>query len=723
MRISPSIDVSKLHALCLRAQRGFIAYWKGWSWIRICTAVVLMILYVALDRVSVFFQLWNGVSAWYPPTGLLLAVLVGLGPSYILPLFLAGAYSSVVNYHQSPLTIAFWIENVVIVGGYSLAAAVLRRFSNLKSPLGSLQEVMRFLYVSLGMALGVASCGVVALTMMGAITRKDFSNAVLNWWVGDSVALVCFSPFLLVHVMPWLSQRTGSGDPTSFGTGRALVSPSRFPARGHRFLETVFQGGSIVIALWIVFRWDISASYELFYLFFLPIIWIAVRQGLPGATTAILLLNAGAMTMLWLYPQGLDRLAILQILMLVVSLTGLCLGTLVTERERTELELRENHARMQTLVESVNEIIFEFDREGTYKSIWTTNDSLLLRPRSEMIGRLLTDILEHDVALQLLAVCRRVLDSSQGETLEYRIREDGVDHWCLSRINPVRCLDEPPQTVCMTFLDITAQKNKEEELQRAKDSAEAANLAKSAFLANMSHEFRTPMNGIIGMTALLLDTEVDTEQREFLEMVSGSADSLLGMLNEILDLSKVESGKLELDPIEFSFVHKLDEVLKIMRFRAGEKNVGLEWTVAPDVPEILVGDPLRLGQILQNLIGNAIKFTKHGGVNVQVNVEEHTSTSAVLHCQVTDTGIGIPVEKQSMIFQAFTQADSSTTREYGGTGLGLTITSRLVGLMGGKIWVESEPGTGSTFHFTAVFGLAHSDRQPVRPQLIGEEKS
>jgi signal transduction histidine kinase len=193
------------------------------------------------------------------------------------------------------------------------------------------------------------------------------------------------------------------------------------------------------------------------------------------------------------------------------------------------------------------------------------------------------------------------------------------------------------------------------------------------------------------------------------------------MLNDILDLSKVEAGKLDLDPIEFSFHQKLDEILKVMRFRASQKHVALDWHVSPRVPEILVGDPLRLRQILLNLVGNAIKFTDQGSVSVDVTVENETASTLLLHCAVADSGIGIPKEKQSLIFEAFTQADSSTTRKYGGTGLGLTITARLVRLMGGKIWVDSEPGKGSKFHFTALFEIPHSESVVVMHPQSQEE--
>ena len=299
------------------------------------------------------------------------------------------------------------------------------------------------------------------------------------------------------------------------------------------------------------------------------------------------------------------------------------------------------------------------------------------------------------------------------------LRKDGSTVWVEVFASFQRDASGRPAYAIAAVQDISERKRLEGELRQAKEAAEAANRAKDEFLANVSHEIRTPMNAILGMTELVLDTPLDEDQRQGLKTVKSAADSLLGIINDLLDFSKIEAGKLELVPADFSLRGAVGDTLRALAVRAHKKGLELIYQVQPDVPDALVGDAGRLRQVLLNLAGNAVKFTDEGEVVVRVEIQgdgpppSPGAGEVGLRFTVRDTGIGIPPDQQERIFRAFEQEDTSTTRKYGGTGLGLTIASRLVALMGGTITVDSAPGRGSTFAFTARFG-----RQPHPPEPV-----
>ncbi len=390
----------------------------------------------------------------------------------------------------------------------------------------------------------------------------------------------------------------------------------------------------------------------------------------------------------------------------------------ITDRRRAEQALAESERRTRTILETAIEGVLLVDNDTVILIANPALCGILGRPQDDIIGHTVFDFVDDENRLILLSELEK---RRQGKSGAYEIclqRPDGVNVPCLFNATPFVDEKGTKKGSFALVTDITARKLAEEQVRRAKEIAEEATKAKSDFLANMSHEIRTPMNAVIGMAHLALQTELTPKQADYLTKIQRSAHSLLGIINDILDFSKIEAGKLEMESVDFSLEEVLDNVSTVVGVKVHEKELEFLMDTSQDVPLALVGDPLRLGQVLINLCNNAVKFTEEGEIVISTGLLEKQDEWVMLQFSVRDTGVGLTQEQQGKLFQAFSQADMSTTRKYGGTGLGLTISKRLVNMMGGEIWVESEAGKGSEFIFTAKFGLAGKlSRKRLEPSV------
>ncbi len=378
----------------------------------------------------------------------------------------------------------------------------------------------------------------------------------------------------------------------------------------------------------------------------------------------------------------------------------------ITERKRMDEALRRSEEYLKAVFDYAPDAFYLNDAEGRFVDGNRAAEALIGYSKEELIGESLLslDILPADQLPKTVELLAASFDQPTGPTELILRRKDNT--LVTVEVRTIPLLLNGQILILGIARDISERKRAEQALRAAKEAAEAASRAKSEFVANMSHEIRTPLNGVIGMTELALDTQLTAEQREYLEMARGSADSLLVVINDILDFSKIEAGKLDIEAVDFDLRKTIAQTMRTLAQRAHKKGLEVTCSIPPEIPPLVAGDPGRLRQVLLNLAGNAIKFTEHGEVAVSVDRPSPSTKddTVELHFSVSDTGIGIPAGKRQAIFNAFEQVDGSTTRTHGGTGLGLAIASQLVRMMGGRIWVESEQGHGSVFHFTATLG-------------------
>jgi len=435
---------------------------------------------------------------------------------------------------------------------------------------------------------------------------------------------------------------------------------------------------------------------------------VAAREGLHGAFGFPIVLGGSVLGMLEFFSREIREPD--HDLLELLATIGSQIGQFV-ERKRAEGEL-------STLFQMSRDMLCIAGFDGYFRRLNPAWQETLGYSLEELTSRPYVEFVHPEDRGATIAEASSLTTGQDTLVFENRYRRrDGSYRWLAWKAAPL----VEAGLIYAVARDVTEQKRVAQELLQARETAEAANRAKGDFLANVSHEIRTPMNAVIGMAELLLDTPLRSVQREYLIALKDSAESLLGLINDLLDFARIEAGKLELTLATFDLRELVGDTLRTLGVRAHQKGLELVSRVAPEVPALVVGDAARLRQVIVNLVGNAIKFTATGEVLVEVEAKGRDASGALLAFAVSDTGIGIPLEKQRLIFEAFAQADGSTTREYGGTGLGLAIASRIVGAMGGRLEVESAAGRGSRFHFEARFGAgaAHLARESSSTRIRG----
>jgi PAS domain S-box-containing protein len=655
---------------------------------------LLAVASYTLAELSTHFTLVGVFPALWLPTGLVVGVLARSAPERWPRLIAAATLATLVFNVRHTLgpgaSVLFALANVLTaVAG----AVVIRRFAgappDMTRPRGPLVLAAG---TQVAPVLGAALVGIALALGDG----EPLWRTLRLWWLGEGLGALVLAPCLLT----WRAE----------------------PFVATRRRESVLQLACTLVAVLAAFPlWRGSSLLPPPVL--LPLgLWAAMRLGsfATSLTTLLIALGATLSTVSGFGPLAPARLGSpldlgwLHTFLAVFCVSTLVLAALIADRDRGEAALRASDERYQLAVRGSDVGLWDHDLTTGTQYFSPRYKELLGYPPDApdaSFGTFGVHIHPDDRLPVLEHVSRHLTDRVPYD-FEYRvIRRDGTERWVHSRGQAVWNDAGQPVRIAGSINDVTERKVLENELRRARDAAEQGSRAKSEFVANMSHELRTPMNGVIGFAHLLLETELTPEQREFAQTISNSADGLLTIINDILDFSKIEAQRLTLESIDVDVRAIFESVFALLAEKAAERRLELAAFVDDDVPRIVLGDPVRFHQVLLNLVGNAVKFTDAGDVVLRCTRERVDDGTIVLRVAVRDTGIGIAADVLPLLFEPFRQADQSTTRRFGGTGLGLTISKQLVELMGGTIGVESEPGRGSTFWFTVRFAVAETTPQ------------